>query len=262
MRKEIEREENNCFVLEQVTAGGQYLHFHGCLEIYCVEAGKAALTVAGDSRLLMHGQMAIVDRYESHSCEPDTDSQVSVISLGAYYIRCFQSEYPNQRLIRWLTDVEFNHELYEEIKRHFSLSHNLSELKRIGLVCQWFSKIIEHYGLIDKKDSSDNDLDLVAQIVQYIYAHYTEKITLERLAESFHLSPTALSKKLSERLGTDLRVFVNDIRVQKAAQMLHDPANLNKTINEIALACGFCSMSTFYRSYKRNFRFRKLREDE
>lgn len=261
MRKVTEWEETNCFAMEQLAGGGQYLHFHGCLELYCVEKGRAVITVSGDSRLLTQGQMAIVDRYENHSCETDAKSQVSVVSLGAHYIRCFRSEYPDQKLPRWLTDAKFNHGLYEEIKRNFDFPQKTPELKRIGLVCQWFSRIIEHYGLVSKKEDSENDVDLVAQIVRYIYEHYTEKITLEKLSGIFHISPTALSKKLGERIGTDLRVFVNDIRVQKAAQMLDDPANSHKTINEIAMTCGFCSISTFYRSYKRNFSFRKLKEE-
>lgn len=258
MRKVIDREDNSCFYMEQLVDGGQYLQFHSFLEIYWVEKGKAALTVSGDRRVLTQGQMAIVDRYENHSCETDAHSQVFIVSLGAHYVRFFRSEYPNQRLPRWLTDAEFNHGLYEEIKSHFDCHQTIPELKRIGLVCQWLSKIIEHYGLTSKTEDSDTDSDFVSQIVQYIYEHYSERITLETLAGIFHLSPTALSKKLSERLGTDFRVFVNDIRVQKAAQMLDDPTNGHKTISEIAMTCGFGSMSTFYRSYKRNFSFRKL----
>lgn len=257
MRKEIDREEMGCFAMEQLTGIGQYLHFHGCLEIYCVENGQAAMTISGQSKLLTRGQMAIVDRYENHSCEILEDSRVHVISLGAHYVRFFRSEYPDQRLPRWLTDVTFNQGFYEELKGSFALSQTLSELKRIGLVCQWLSKVIEHYGLTSKLEGSEADLDLVARIVQYIYAHYSERITLEKLSGIFHLSPTAISKKLGERLGTDFRVFVNDIRVQKAAQILNDPEN-RKTINEVAMDCGFCSMSTFYRSYKRNFSFRKI----
>lgn len=257
MRKEIDREALDCFAMEQLTGVGQYLHFHGCLEIYCVEAGQAAITVSGQSRRLVKGQMAIVDRYENHSCEIPEGSRVVVISLGTHYTQLIRREYPNQKLPRWLTDSPFNQELYAQIKDSFDPTHPLSELKRIGLVCQWFSRVIEYYGLTNKPEGSDADLDLVAQMMQYIYTHYSERITLEKLSGIFHLSPTAISKKLKERLGTDFRVFVNVIRAQKAAQILDDPEN-RKTINEVAMDCGFCSMSTFYRSYKRSFSFRKI----
>ena len=261
MRKEIEREDNSCFAMEQLIGNSRYLHIHEYLGLYCVEKGQAVLTVSGDRQVLTEGQMAIVDRNENHSCETDDRSQVFMVRLGAHYVRSFRSEYPNQRLPRWLMDAKFNQGLYEEIKGHFAGSQTIPELKRIGLACQWLSRIIEPYGLAAKTEGSDADADFVSRVVQYIYDHYNERITLESLAGIFHLSPTALSKKLSEQLCTDFRIFVNDIRVQKAVQMLEDPDNRHKTINEIALRCGFCSMSTFYRSYKRNFSFRKLKRE-
>ena len=129
----------------------------------------------------------------------------------------------------------------------------IPELKKIGCVCNLFSEIIERYGLEDRVEIPEADLDLTASVLQYIYEHYNEKITLENLARVFHLSPTALSKKLGKHLGVDLRVFVNDVRVQKAMQMMEYPAYQVKAINEIAFLCGFSSMTTFYRSYRRNF---------
>ena len=60
----------------------------------------------------------------------------------------------------------------------------------------------------------------------------------------------------------DLRVFINDIRVQRAMEMWDDPQNYGKSIHEIAAQCGFSSMATFYRSYERNFKYRVLEEKE
>ena len=60
----------------------------------------------------------------------------------------------------------------------------------------------------------------------------------------------------------NLRLFINDIRVQRAVQMRDDPAYKGKSLNEIALACGFNNMVTFYRSYERNFRFHKLDKEQ
>ena len=105
----------------------------------------------------------------------------------------------------------------------------------------------------DRIEIPEADVDLTASVLQYIYEHYNEKITLENLAKVFHLSPTALSKKLGKHLGVDLRVFVNDVRIQMAMQMMEDPVHKGKAINEIAFTCGFSSMTTFYRSYRRNF---------
>ena len=72
----------------------------------------------------------------------------------------------------------------------------------------------------------------------------------------FYLSPKALSKRIKNHLNVDLRVFINDVRVQRVVQMMDDPQNQGLSISQLAAQCGFTSMTTFYRSYKRNYRFR------
>ena len=74
------------------------------------------------------------------------------------------------------------------------------------------------------------------------------------------MSPKALSKKLKKHINIDLRVFISDIRVQRAVEMLDDPQNYGTSINQIAAKCGFSSMATFYRSYERNYSFRELQK--
>ena len=110
--------------------------------------------------------------------------------------------------------------------------------------------------------SKDERNKLFIQIMTPLVMKVNEDITLENLANRFHMSTSALSKKLSGRIGMDLRMFVNDIRVQKVVQMLDNPENKGKTINEVAFLCGFSSMSTFYRCYKRNYSLHKLDTEE
>lgn len=168
--------------------------------------------------------------------------------------------YPKQRLPYWLMDAAFNKRINERIQQVIGSDEPVSELKRIGIVCQLFSDIIEHYGTLEKSGNVRQNKDIVTQVVQYIYDHYQENITLETLSKEFFISPKALSKKIKKRVNVDLRVFINDIRVQRAMEMWDDPKNRGKSINQIAAQCGFSSMATFYRSYERNFKFRELTE--
>lgn len=262
MKKEIQQDDAAWFSMDRFVGDMHYLQFYGCLKIYGIVKGNAAVTISGESRVLTEGQMAIVDRYETHSCQPDENAEIVVASIGINYIRSVFSLYPHKKLVRWLPDSVFNQNILAEMETIFNRPQaSAPELRKIGSVCHLFSEIIEHYGLEDRPELPEEDLDLTTGVLQYIYEHYSEKITLESLAKVFHLSPTALSKKLGKRLGVDLRVFVNDVRVQKAVQMMEDPAYKGKAINEIAFACGFSSMTTFYRSYKRNFGFQKNNED-
>ena len=254
MKKTIQRDDVSCFSMERLTSGIHYLQMQGCLKIYGVVKGKASMTISGESRVLTEGQMAITDSYEPHSCQPDGDAEIVVANIGVNYIRSIFSLYPKKRMVRWLMDDGFNSSVFSELDNIFGQSQmQIPGLKKIGYVCNLFSEVIEHYGLEDRIEIPEADVDLTASVLQYIYEHYNEKITLENLAKVFHLSPTALSKKLGKHLGVDLRVFVNDVRIQMAMQMMEDPVHKGKAINEIAFTCGFSSMTTFYRSYRRNF---------
>ena len=56
----------------------------------------------------------------------------------------------------------------------------------------------------------------------------------------------------------DLRLFINDIRIQQAVRMRDDPEHKDKSLEDIAALCGFTNIGTFYRSYERNFKLRRL----
>ena len=262
MKKEIKMtDESTGFLMGENARREETLHFHSDVEVYCVLKGKAMVTIAGERCLLTEGELAIINQFENHCYEIDEDTKILVFDIGVKYLRYFFSLYSNKSLPRWLKDIEFNKSLTEYFEKIYKCAtDDISELRKVGDICHIISCIIERYGLMDKKEKTEVDKDLITEVVDYIYEHYNEDITLEYLANRFNMSTSALSKKLSSRIGMDLRRFVNDIRVQNVVQMLDDPENKEKTINEIAFLCGFSSMSTFYRCYKRNYSLHKLDE--
>ena len=259
---EIERDEATRFVAVQYSSSGYYLHLHRNLEIYGIVRGKVAVTIGGQRQILTEGQIAVIDGLENHSYEGDGNAEVFYFHIGTRYIRSFYSLYPNRRLPYWLLDVEYNKVIYDHVRKVLDAQQTIPELKRIGIACNLLSDIVEHYGVIEKSGNQSEDIDLVTSVVQYIYEHYMEDITLESLSKVFYISPKALSKKLRKRLNVDFRVFVNDVRVQYAVQMRDDPKNKGMSLNDIVMKCGFATMGTFYRSYERNFKFHKLDKDE
>jgi YesN/AraC family two-component response regulator len=261
-RNEIGQDDISRFAATQYVSKGYYLHFHRSLEVYGVVKGRVSVTIAGQQEILTDGQIAIVDGLEDHCYEIDDKAEVFFFQVGTRYMSHLLALYPQKRLPYWLMDAEYNKVIYERIRPVLESAETISELRRIGIVCELFSDIIEHYGMVDKAGNVRQNKDIVTQVVQYIYDHYQENITLETLSQKFYVSPKALSKKIKKRVNVDLRVFVNDIRVQRAMEMWDDPANYGKSIHEIAALCGFSSMATFYRSYERNFKYRELEEKQ
>lgn len=258
MKNEIERDSASRFFARQYVSKGYYLHFHRNIEIYGVVDGIVSVTIAGKRQTLTNGQIAVIDGLENHCYEIDGEAEVFVFQIGTRYCNKLYSLYPQKRLPYFLMDAQYNENIYNRIQPVFNAGDAFSELKRLGVAYGVFADIIDHYGMEEKSGNDASSNDIVTDVVQYIYTHYSEKITLESLSKVFYISPKALSKKIRKRLNVDLRLFINDIRVQRAVQMREDPAFKGKSLNEIALACGFTNMVTFYRSYERNFEFHKL----
>jgi len=254
-KDEVQNDSASKFVIEQYVSKGDYVHFHRELEIYGVIRGNVTISICGERKILCDGQAAVIGSLESHSYTVDGEAEIFCIHIGMKYLRNYFLECPDKQLPRWLMDREYNKIIFEHIGQMLKSKDKLySELRRYGFVCELFADIIECYGLVEKKSMSVHEEDLMSEIIQYIYQHYNEKITLNSLSEKFFISPKTLSKKISKCLNVDLRVFINDIRVHKAILMMEDPKNKDKTLNEITELCGFDNIRTFYRCYDRNFK--------
>lgn len=242
------------FSAKQHLSAGHPSHFHRNMEIYGVVRGKVSVTVADQNCVLTEGQMAVINGLENHSFKPDGTAEVFVLHIGTVYTGDFYRLYPQKKLPRWLLDAQHNRQIMERIRPLLNTEEAVPELQRIGVTCQLLSDIIEYYGVVDRTDDGNQNSELMIRIIQYVHDHYSERITLDILAKKFYLSPKTLSKKMKKYLDVDFRVFVNDIRVQRVVQMRDDPEYRDKPLSEIAMACGFNNMGTFYRSYERNFR--------
>jgi AraC-like DNA-binding protein/ligand-binding sensor protein len=82
---------------------------------------------------------------------------------------------------------------------------------------------------------------------RFIWENYTRKISLEEIAGAAGLSAPYFSTIFKEEMGENLSVYLNRLRVKKAASMLTET---NLSISEIATACGFEDQSWFSKIFK------------
>lgn len=91
----------------------------------------------------------------------------------------------------------------------------------------------------------------VNMIIAYMNSHFSEKITVEELAEQVKLSAGHFSKIFKSVTGTTPIDFLNIIRLQKARNML---INTEETITEIAILCGFNTSPYFSFCFFKKFK--------
>ena len=96
--------------------------------------------------------------------------------------------------------------------------------------------------------SFEKDSRLVAML-NYIQANY-QTVTLEALANEFHLSPPYVSKFIRDKSGKTFGEQVTQVRMKKAKTMLR---NTNMTIENISYTIGYPSAEHFSRVFKKTF---------
>lgn len=259
-KDEVERDYADRFICEIYDSDGYFMHFHRNLELYGVIKGTVNVTVDGDSRILTNGQIAVINGLESHSYENEEQAEVFYMHIGTEYLRLLYGILEGNKMERWLMNVEYNQKIFQRIMEIANTKETFSEVRCYGYAYMIFADIVEHYG--SRKDESYrlNTDEVMVEIVQYIYDHFSEDLSLKNLSAHFGMSPQAFSHRFNKYVQTDLRAFINDIRVQRVVQLSEKKENRGRPLMDLARECGFVSQMTFYRSYKRNFRFRKMED--
>ena len=88
----------------------------------------------------------------------------------------------------------------------------------------------------------------VDNMQRYICASFSEKICLEEVAKSAHISKSYASYIFRKETGLSINSYILDIRMQHATQLLR---YTNKSIADIAAKTGFPDNYYFSRAFKR-----------
>lgn len=99
-------------------------------------------------------------------------------------------------------------------------------------------------------ESADGDKDdRLIQMINYIQNNF-QNVTLESMAEEFHLSTPYLSKYIKDKSGKTFGAHVAAVRMKKAKTLLK---NGNMTVENISFAVGYPNVEHFIRVFKKEF---------
>lgn len=99
-------------------------------------------------------------------------------------------------------------------------------------------------------------------MLQYIYEHYHENITLKALADHFYVTPQYISKLFRQHFAMNYKQYLTKIRLEHAVyEMMYTDNNLL----DISIQCGFSSQHAFIEQFKAKYcttpsEFRKLKK--
>ena len=96
-----------------------------------------------------------------------------------------------------------------------------------------------------------NKKNIVEQMIDYFEDHYSEKISLDQIAENMYLSPFYISKIFKSETGdTPIRHLIN-IRLEKARERL--AGGYAGSIQEVAASVGYDDAYHFSKLFKKRY---------
>lgn len=131
--------------------------------------------------------------------------------------------------------VELEQEDYENFVR-YQLTAALGMVSRN---CPVISQSLSEQELIYE--------ERIRAMLEYINQNFNDELTVEKIAASVNISPSACLRCFHQLMNTTPIQYVKTLRLEKAAEMLK---TTGKTAKETALECGFNDVSYFTKAFR------------
>lgn len=229
-------------------------HYHYCLEFMYVEKGILEADIQGIHVTAHPNQLVLVASYEIHSfnCPIVGNYRLLMIprSLMKHNIDRFVSSTFAQKLI----DDDENKSLLMLMKLIYNIanfkgvfSHNEDD-NTIEYMCSAFIEtVVSRAGLRQREPSTL----LPVNVIQYLYSHFSEDISMNSLAKAFACNPQKLTEEFKAVFGITPIKYLGEIRASEVKRILLE--NPDMTLVEAADRCGFSNTQTLIRAFKRKF---------
>ena len=236
------------------------LHLHAELELFWVQSGSLQVDTGTHTYILRAGDLAfffpnIVHGYQSAGAGGQFFMAISAPSLLGELITTLVQYRPAQPILRaWQMHSDISYAMHR-------LCTDISggrEVRR-ALLHLMLARILEATELIPIGEPKA--MDLTAQLIQYLWLHFRQPLTLDQVAHDLGVSRYHLSRGFSQRLGSSFSDYLNFLRLNEAQELL---VSTDRNISDICFDCGFTSQRTFHRAFQkiyqttpRHFRFSK-----
>ncbi len=241
-------------------------HEHNFLELAYIQQGSAIHHFDGRVTTLHEGDYFIVDYGQHHRYEQIGDVPLSVInclflpqliSSDLQLCRSFQ-----QLLERYLFQIEYQNLKYSPVKYTFHDTDKKIESLLLEMQQECNSQRIGHIeimrcNLINILIQSIRELyqpfahtrsDMTQNIISYVQKHFSEKLSLEKIAADYRYSLGFVSKKFKAETGISFQEYVQEVRIKKSCHLL---ISTKKKTTEIAELVGYADMKFFCKVFKR-----------
>lgn len=217
----------------------------GCLYLYA--DGKKYLVQKGDLAFVfpncIHGRAAAGEHPAHVAIAAVVPKLTGQFSHSVLY---FRPENPV------LSASDISPAVIHAFEQLLELSRKVNQGKYAEILIQSYIQIIlgwtlPLFHLVPKENKGFSSIQ---KAVDYILKNYALPITLESAAEAAGVGKNHLSAAFSKHMHMGFNQYLNNVRLHSARESLQ---YTDKSITEIAYACGFGSLRTFNRLFSDRF---------
>lgn len=260
-RQSMKNRQFEVFHYRERSPGNMEVHHHDFFEIYFLLGGEVSFRVEGRTHTLKPGDVLLINPQELHQALIDRDTiyERMVLWIDRSYLAelsadgtdlaaCFDDRLPTHtnRLHPNKTQRAELQALLEKLAGEFYGEGFGNSQYAQGLLLQFLVEINRLALAANKQSVVKEETDLVDQVLSYIGTHYTEDISLEKLASLFYVSKYHLSHEFSRRVGTGIYRYIMFRRLMHARELLENGVLPGEAYGQ----CGFGDYANFYRSFK------------
>jgi AraC-like DNA-binding protein len=238
------------------------LHCHDAVEIGLCRHGNGLFVLGNEIYSYKAGDITIIGTdvyHRAHASEPDDD-------LWTFFY--FKPEDWGMKLpasMRILTDKTEDPELTWLIpvlcREIAEKKENYQSIIR-GMLISIVAYLQRHLVQAAKKEDERNydspaiSLDpRIKHAIDLMLEPDKEQRTMQQISDSCNMSPSYFRQLFRQQLGKSPKDFLTELKLKKAMSILR---NTDKKIVDIALDCGFNSLCSFNRQFKKKMRISPL----
>ncbi|MBQ8310335.1 MAG: AraC family transcriptional regulator [Clostridia bacterium] len=219
------------------------LHLHSSFEWITLREGEMCVTVDGVLYRLRSGDALLIFPNQVHSFETPVHSAHSLCIFSSKLVQAYskhvQNKIPQSNLF---TPDRYSAERLIESAR---ATVPMSEFQIKGLLYSLCGEFDRTATYVERHGERD---ELLAKIFRFVESNYDKDCSLEALAAHTNYHYVYLSRYFKQCTKLSYTDYVNRYRVNEAGYILK---NTGQTVLQTAYNCGFESLRSFNRNFKR-----------
>lgn len=226
-------------------------HFHHNVELVYLLKGSFIAHVNGIAYHVKKDSLFLINTNVVHYFEMLEDSEMITLLISYELLRSYEP-----KLDHYYFDIDLSEHTIKKLKEKIVIMDQYRKgndvYKKIK-VQEYLNSI--YYILLSNFKKlrttpltfSTDQLDKIKNILEYIEHHYSEDLTIERLALEFHYSPAYLCRYFKKMCGISILQYIKTIQLNHA---FLDVCQSDKTISLIAQQHGFSDSKSFIKTFK------------